>query len=42
MLGPLALAVLMWLIHVQALVYVRWTNGLLPRATTREFVLVPA
>lgn len=41
-LGPLALAVLMWLIHVQALVYVRWTNSLLPRATTRESVLVPA
>lgn len=40
--GPLALAVMMWLMHVQALVWVRWTNGLLPRANAPESVLVPA
>lgn len=31
-LGPIALAVLAWLIHVRALICVRWTLGLLPRA----------
>lgn len=40
--APLALAVFMWLTHVHALVYVRWTNGLLPRANAPEAVLVPA
>lgn len=29
---PLAMAVLIWTMHVSALVYVRWTAGLLPRA----------
>lgn len=28
---PVALAVFVWLLHVQALAYVRWTAGLLPR-----------
>jgi hypothetical protein len=28
---PLVLAVLVWLLHVQALAYVRWTASLLPR-----------
>lgn len=41
-LGPLAIAILVWLVHVQALVYVRWTNGLLPRANIPHGVPVPA
>lgn len=41
-LGPLAGAVFVWLVHVQALVYVRWTNGLLPRANTPQAVPTPA
>jgi hypothetical protein len=40
--GPLAIAIVIWLVHVQALVYVRWTNGLLPRANTPQAVPVPA
>lgn len=39
---PIAVAVLIWLMHVQALVYIRWTNGLLPRANTPQGVPVPA
>ncbi|HKU66210.1 MAG TPA: hypothetical protein VJP85_00385 [Candidatus Baltobacteraceae bacterium] len=31
-LAPLVLAALAWLLHVQALAYVRWTDALLPRA----------
>lgn len=31
-LGPLTLAALVWLMHVTALVHVRWVDGLLPRA----------
>lgn len=41
-LAPLVIAVLVWAIHVQALVYVRWTNGLLPRANMPRAVPVPA
>lgn len=42
-LGPLALAALIWLIHVHALIYVRWTQGLLPRSNTPQgAVPVPA
>jgi hypothetical protein len=41
-LAPLALAVLAWLVHVQALVYVRWTNALLPRANIPGGIPVPA
>ena len=40
--APLALAVLAWAMHVQALVYVRWANGLLPRANMPQAVPVPA
>lgn len=40
--GPLALAVLVWLIHAHALVYVRWTNDLLPRENALDSMLVPA
>lgn len=40
-LGPLALAVLAWLTHVSALVYVRWTEGLLPRANVSHGDVVP-
>ncbi len=41
-LAPLTIAVLVWLMHVQALIYVRWTNGLLPRATLSHGIPVPA
>jgi hypothetical protein len=41
-LAPLATAVLVWAMHVQALVYVRWVNGLLPRANMPQAVPVPA
>src|SRR5690242_8267455 len=40
--GPLALAIFIWVLHVHALIYIRWTNGLLPRANMPEAVLVPA
>lgn len=40
--APLALAVFAWALHVQALVYVRWTSGLLPRAGMPQAVPVPA
>lgn len=40
-LGPLALAVLVWLMHVAALVYVRWVHGLLPRANMPQGGTVP-
>ena len=40
-LGPLALAVLVWLMHVAALVYVRWVHGLLPRANMPHAGTVP-
>lgn len=40
-LGPLALAVLVWLMHVAALVYVRWVHGLLPRANMPHGGTVP-
>lgn len=40
--APIAVAVLIWLMHVQALVYVRWTNSLLPRANMPQDVPVPA
>jgi hypothetical protein len=39
--GPLALAVLVWLMHVAALVYVRWVHGLLPRANMPHGGTVP-
>jgi hypothetical protein len=41
-LGPIATAVFVWLVHVQALVYVRWTNGLLPRANIPQAAPAPA
>ncbi len=40
-LGPLALAVMVWLMHVAALVYVRWVHGLLPRANVPHGGTVP-
>lgn len=40
-LGPLALAVLAWLMHVPALIYVRWVDGLLPRASMPGGSAVP-
>lgn len=40
--APLCLALLIWLIHVQALVYVRWANGLLPRAGAPQGLAVTA
>jgi hypothetical protein len=39
--GPLALAVLVWLMHVAALLYVRWVHGLLPRANMPHGGTVP-
>lgn len=42
-LGPLALAVFIWMMHVHALMYIRWTWGLLPRSNTPQGVVpVPA
>lgn len=42
-LAPFALAVLTWLVHVQALAYVRWTSSLLPRANVPQgLAAVPA
>jgi hypothetical protein len=40
--GPLALAVLIWLIHVTALIHVRWVWELLPRSNMPHAVPVPA
>lgn len=41
--GPLMLAVFIWLLHVHALIYIRWTDGLLPRANApQSAVPVPA
>ncbi|HEY9179871.1 MAG TPA: hypothetical protein VIO32_04075 [Candidatus Baltobacteraceae bacterium] len=39
--AALALLVLAWAVHVQALVYVRWTDALLPRANMPSYA-VPA
>ena len=41
-LGPIAIAVTIWTIHAISLIYIRWTNGLLPRASTPQAVPVPA
>jgi len=40
--APIVLAILVWAMHAQALVYVRWTNGLLPRANRPQMAAVPA
>jgi hypothetical protein len=31
--APIVLALFVWVLHVQALIYVRWTDALLPRAS---------
>lgn len=39
-LAPIGLAVLVWLMHVRALVFARWTNDLLPRANVPHVAAV--
>jgi hypothetical protein len=41
-LAPIVLGIVVWLMHVHALAYVRWTDGLLPRANIPQAVPVPA